>query len=73
MRLILLIMWTAFQSFILRHNNDKTYIAPISILLFSSALKNKNISKKNYEDCIKYTKCMNLPKRVKTIMSTLKL
>ena len=26
-------------------NNNKTYIAPISILLFSSALKNKNISR----------------------------
>ena len=57
------------------NNNNNTYIAPISILLFSSALKNKNISKKNYHDCIKYTciKCMNLPKRVKTILSTLKL
>ena len=28
------------------NNNNDTYIAPISILLFSSALKNKNISKK---------------------------
>ena len=28
-------------------NNNNTYIAPISILPFSSALKNKNISKKN--------------------------
>ena len=28
------------------NNNNNTYIAPISILLFSSALKNKNISKK---------------------------
>ena len=46
-------------------NNNKTYIAPISILLFLSALKNNNISKKNYQDCLKYTKCMNLPKRVK--------
>ena len=27
-------------------NNNKTYIAPISILLFLSALKNNNISKK---------------------------
>ena len=53
------------------NNDNKTYIASISILLFSSALKNKNISKK--KDCIKYTKCINLPKRVKTIMSTLKL
>ena len=25
------------------NNNNNTYIAPISILLFSSALKNKNI------------------------------
>ena len=25
------------------NNNSKTYTAPISILLFSSALKNKNI------------------------------
>ena len=66
------------------YNNNNTYIAPISVLLFSSALKNKNISiiiiiiiimKKNYQDCIKYTciKCMNLPTKVKTIMSTLKL
>ena len=48
-----------------------TYIAPISLLLFSSGLKNKD----NYLDCIKYTciKCMNLPNRVKTILSTLKL
>ena len=29
------------------NNNNNTYIAPISILPFSSALKNKNISKKN--------------------------
>ena len=28
------------------NNNSKTYTAPISILLFSSALKNKNIKKK---------------------------
>ena len=30
--------------------------------------------KKNYQDCIKYTciKCMNLPTKVKTIMSTLR-
>ena len=28
------------------NNNNNTYIAPISILPFSSALKNKNISKK---------------------------
>ena len=28
------------------NNNNNTYIAPISILLFSSALKNKNIKKK---------------------------
>ena len=27
------------------NNNNNTYIAPISILPFSSALKNKNISK----------------------------
>ena len=27
------------------NNNNNTYIAPISILLFSSALKNKNIKK----------------------------
>ena len=55
------------------NNNNKTYIVPISILLFSPALKNKNIStKKSYSDRIKYTKCMNLPKRVQT-MSTLKL
>jgi len=27
------------------NNNNKTYIAPILILLFSSALKNKDISK----------------------------
>ena len=26
------------------YNNNNTYIAPISVLLFSSALKNKNIS-----------------------------
>ena len=45
-------------------------------MLFSSVLKYKNIKKKKYQDCIKYTcifKCMNLPKRVKTIISTLKL
>ena len=54
------------------NNNDKTYIVPISILLFSSALKNKNISTKKWHNDIKYTKCMNLPKRVQT-MSTLKL
>ena len=29
-------------------NNNNTYIVLISILLFSSALKNKNISKKKY-------------------------
>ena len=29
----------------LNNNNNNTYIAPISILLFSSALKNKNIKK----------------------------
>ena len=29
------------------NNNNNTYIAPISILPFSSALKNKNIFKKN--------------------------
>ena len=29
------------------NNNNNTYIAPISILLFSSALKNKNILKTN--------------------------
>ena len=28
------------------NNNNNTYVAPISILLFSSALKNKNIKKK---------------------------
>ena len=28
------------------NNNNNTYIAPISILLLSSALKNKNILKK---------------------------
>ena len=28
------------------NNNSKTYTAPIAILLFSSALKNKNIKKK---------------------------
>ena len=28
------------------NNNNNTYIAPISILLFSSALKNENIFKK---------------------------
>ena len=28
------------------NNNGKTYTAPISILLFSSAVKNKNIKKK---------------------------
>ena len=28
------------------NNNNNTYIAPLSILPFSSALKNKNISKK---------------------------
>ena len=28
------------------NNSNNTYIAPISILLFSSALKNKNIFKK---------------------------
>ena len=27
------------------NNNNNTYIAPISILLFSSALKSKNIKK----------------------------
>ena len=27
------------------NNNNNTYIAPISIFLFSSALKNKNIKK----------------------------
>ena len=27
------------------NNNNNTYIAPISILLFSSALKSKNITK----------------------------
>ena len=29
------------------NNNNNTYRAPISILLFSSALKNKNIKKEN--------------------------
>ena len=29
------------------YNNNNTYIAPISILLFSLALKNKNIKKIN--------------------------
>ena len=49
-------------------NNNNTYKAPISILLFSSALKLKNYM---YYDCIKdtYIKSMNLPK---TIMSKLK-
>ena len=45
-----------------------TYIAPIAILLFSSTLKQIK-----YYDCIKYIKCMNLPKIAKTIMSTPKL
>ena len=51
------------------NNNNNTYVVPISILLFSSAFKKK------YSDCIKYKciRCMNLLKRVKTIMSTLKL
>ena len=35
------------------NNNKKTYIAPTSLLLFSSALKKKTN---------KQTKCMNLPK-----------
>ena len=30
------------------NNSNNTYIAPISILLFSSALKNKNIFLKKY-------------------------
>ena len=30
---------------IINSNNNNTYIAPISILLFSSALKNENIKK----------------------------
>ena len=30
------------------NNNNNTYIAPISILLFSSALKNKNFLKEKY-------------------------
>ena len=42
----------------------------MSISIFSSAIKNKNFSKKKKKDCIKYTKCMNLLKRIKTITST---
>ena len=54
------------------NNNNNTYIAPISILLFSSALK-KYFPTKKYRDCIKYTciNCISLPTKVETIMSTL--
>ena len=36
------------------NNNNNTYIAPISILLFSSALKSKNISKHELKQLYQY-------------------
>ena len=52
MRPTLLIMWTAFQSFILRHNNDNT-IAFVKILFsFSGSLllSSRRQEKKNIQD-----------------------
>ena len=56
------------------NNNNNTYIAPISILLFSSALKNKNIFKKILRLHKAYMQKVHEPtKKSKTITSTLKL
>ena len=56
-------------------NNNNTYIAPISILVFSTALKNKNIKKKKILRLHKvYMQKVHGPtKKSKAIMSTLKL
>ena len=51
------------------NNNNNTYIAPISILLFSSALKKKIL--RLHKVCMQ--KVHEPTKRSKTIMSTLKL
>ena len=52
--IIIMIMIMIMIIIIIKYNNKKkTYIAPISLLLFSSALKKKTN---------KQTKCMNLPK-----------
>ena len=37
------LLWAIASKKNFNNNNNNTYIAPISILLFSSALKNKNI------------------------------
>ena len=55
---VLIFLTVIFNNNNNNNNNNNTYIAPISLLLFSSALKNKKIK-------------MNLPTRVKTILSTL--
>ena len=55
------------------NNNNNTYIAPISILLFSSALKNKNIKKILRLHKVYMQKVHEPTKKSKTIMSTLKL
>ena len=54
------------------NNSNNTYIAPISILLFSSALKNKNISFKKILTLHKiYMEKVHEPtKKSKTIMSS---
>ena len=51
--IIIMIMIMIIIIIINYNNKKKTYIAPISLLLFSSALKKKTN---------KQTKCMNLPK-----------
>ena len=54
------------------NNSNNTYIAPISILLFSSALKNKNIFLKKILTLHKiYMEKVHEPtKKSKTIMSS---
>ena len=54
------------------NNNNNTYRAPISILLFSSALKNKNIKKKIRLHKVYMQKVHEPTKKSQTIMSTLK-
>ena len=56
------------------NNDNNTYIAPISILLFSSALEIKKYLKKIPRLHKVYTQKVHEPtKKSKTIMSTLKL
>ena len=65
-----------FEDIRSNHNNNNTCRAPISILLFSSALKNKNIEKK-FKKILRlhkvYMQKVHEPtKKSQTIMSTLK-